>query len=38
LVAIDAVTGLGLDELYLEIKLWGKRSEALAVESLYVAE
>ena len=38
LVAIDAVTGLGLDDLYLEIKLWGKRSEALAVESLYVAE
>ena len=38
LVAIDAVHGLGLDDLYLEVKLWGRRSEPLAVESLYVAE
>jgi hypothetical protein len=38
LVALDAVNGLGPDDLYLEIKLWGKRSEPLAVESLYVAE
>ena len=38
LVALDAVSGLGPDALYLEIKLWGKRSEPLAVESLYAAE
>jgi hypothetical protein len=38
LVALDAVTGLGPDSLYLEIKLWGRRSEPLAVESLYEAE
>jgi hypothetical protein len=38
LVAIDAVSGFGADGLYLEIKLWGRRSEPLAVESLYVAE
>jgi hypothetical protein len=38
LVALDAVTGLGPDNLYLEIKLWGKRSEPLAVETLYEAE
>lgn len=38
LVAIDALSGFGPDDLYLEIKLWGRRSEPLAVESLYVAE
>jgi|tagenome__1003787_1003787.scaffolds.fasta_scaffold20563419_2 hypothetical protein len=38
LVALDAVTGIGIDELYLEVRLWGKRSEPLAVESLYEAE
>jgi hypothetical protein len=38
LVALDAVSGFGPDSLYLEIKLWGKRSEPLAVESLYVPE
>jgi hypothetical protein len=34
LVAIDAVSGFG-DELYLEIKLWNKRGELLATETLY---
>jgi hypothetical protein len=38
LVALDAVSGLAPEDLYLEIKLWGKRSEPLAVESLYEAE
>jgi hypothetical protein len=38
LVALDALSGLAPDVLYLEIKLWGKRSEPLAVESLYEAE
>jgi hypothetical protein len=38
LVALDAVSGMGPDALYLEIKLWGKRSEPIAVESLYEAE
>jgi hypothetical protein len=34
LVALDAVSGLG-DDLYLEVKLWNKRGELLATESLY---
>ena len=34
LVAIDAVSGFG-DDLYLEIKLWNKRGELLAAETLY---
>jgi hypothetical protein len=38
LVAIDALSGLEPDDLYLEIKLWGRRSEPLAVETLYEAE
>jgi hypothetical protein len=38
LVALDAVGGIGLDDLYLEIRLWGPRSEPLASESLYEAE
>ena len=38
LVALDAVSGLDPESLYLEIKLWGRRSEPLAVESLYEAE
>lgn len=38
LVALDAVTGLGLDDLYLEVRLWGKGGQPLAAESLYEAE
>jgi hypothetical protein len=38
LVALDAISGLAPEDLYLEIKLWDKRSEQLAVESLYEAE
>jgi hypothetical protein len=34
LVAIDAVKGLG-DDLFVEVKLWHKRGQALASESLY---
>jgi hypothetical protein len=34
LVAIDAVSGFG-DDLYLEVKLWNKRGELLAAETLY---
>jgi hypothetical protein len=34
LVAIDAVSGFG-DDLFLEIKLWNKRGELLAAETLY---
>ena len=34
LVALDAVTGFG-DDLYLEIKLWNKRGDLLASETLY---
>jgi hypothetical protein len=34
LVALDAVTGFGAD-LYLEIKLWSKGGELLALETLY---
>jgi hypothetical protein len=34
LVAVDAVEGFG-DELYLEIKLWDRRVQELASESLY---
>jgi hypothetical protein len=34
LIAVDAVKGFP-DELYLEIKLWGKRGVPLASESLY---
>jgi hypothetical protein len=34
LVALDAVSGFG-DELYLELKLWGKGGDLLATESLY---
>jgi hypothetical protein len=37
LVALDAVTGLG-DELYLDVKLWNRRGELLASESLYADE
>jgi hypothetical protein len=37
LVAMDAVRGLG-DDLYLEVKLWNRRSEVVAVESLYEAD
>jgi hypothetical protein len=38
LVALDALSGLGPDDLYLEITLWNKRNEPIAVESLYEAE
>jgi hypothetical protein len=34
LIAVDAVEGFG-DELYLEIKLWDRRVQELASESLY---
>jgi hypothetical protein len=34
LVAVDAVEGFG-DELYLEVKLWDRRVQELASESLY---
>jgi hypothetical protein len=34
LVALDAVTEFG-DDLYLEIKLWNKRGDLLASETLY---
>ena len=34
LVALDAVTEFG-DDLYLEIKLWNKRGDLLAGETLY---
>jgi hypothetical protein len=34
LIALDAVRGFG-DDLYVEVKLWGKRGEELASESLY---
>jgi hypothetical protein len=37
LVALDAVTGFG-DDLYLDIKLWNKRGDLLATESLYEDE
>ena len=38
LIALDAVTGLGIDDLYLEVKLWNKRAQLLATESLYEPE
>jgi hypothetical protein len=34
LVAVDAVKGFG-DDLYLEVRLWSKRAQELAAESLY---
>jgi hypothetical protein len=34
LIALDAVRGLG-EDLYLEVKLWDRRSVLVAVESLY---
>ena len=34
LVALDAVKGFG-DDLYLEVRLWSKRAQELAAESLY---
>jgi hypothetical protein len=37
LVALDSLSGLG-EELYLEVKLWGRRGELLATESLYVKD
>jgi hypothetical protein len=35
LVALDAVTGIGIDDLYLEVTLWSRRGRPLAMESLY---
>lgn len=35
LVAADAVSGFGDDELYLKVKLWDRRLRELASESLY---
>jgi len=35
LVAVDAVSGFGDDDLYLEVKLWGRSVKQLASESLY---
>jgi hypothetical protein len=37
LVAVDAVSGFG-DDLYLQVKLWNKRGELLAAETLYEEE
>ncbi len=34
LLALDALEGYG-DEIYLEVKLWNRRAQELAVESLY---
>ena len=34
LVALDALTGLG-DDVYLDVKLWNRRGELLATETLY---
>jgi hypothetical protein len=34
LVALDAVSAFG-DDLYLEVKLWNKRGDLLAAETLY---
>jgi hypothetical protein len=36
LVALDAVTGFG-DDLYLDIKLWNRRGDVVASETLYEA-
>jgi hypothetical protein len=38
LLALDAVRGFGIDELYLEVRVWGPRNEPLAAESLYEAD
>jgi hypothetical protein len=38
LVTLDAVRGIDLDELYVEIVVWGRRNDRLAAESLYEAE
>jgi hypothetical protein len=38
MVALDAVTGLGVDDLYLEVKLWNRRGQPVASESLYESE
>jgi hypothetical protein len=34
LVAVDALRGFG-DDLYLEVKLWDRRMQEVAAESLY---
>jgi hypothetical protein len=38
LIALDAVTGLGIDDLYLDVKLWNRRAQLIATESLYEAD
>jgi hypothetical protein len=38
LIALDAVKGLGIDDLYLEVKLWNRRAQLVATESLYAPE
>lgn len=38
LMAVDAVSGFGDDDLYLEIKLWDRKLRPLASESLYEAD
>jgi hypothetical protein len=38
LVTLDAVQRLGIDELFVEVVVWGRRNERLAAESLYEAD
>jgi hypothetical protein len=38
LVAVDAVSGFGSDDKYLEIRLWDRRTSPIARESLYEAD
>jgi hypothetical protein len=38
LLALDALSGLAPEDLYLEIKLWDRRTQRIAAESLYEAE
>jgi hypothetical protein len=38
LIALDAVKGLVPDDLYLEVRLWGRRGQQLVRESLYEAD
>jgi hypothetical protein len=38
LIALDAVRGLLPDDLYLEVRLWGRRGQELVRESLYEAD
>jgi hypothetical protein len=38
LVAVDAVSGFGSEDKYLEIRLWDRRTSPIARESLYEAD